>query len=62
VEEKPYTVGEEKVCLGSYDDKFEQTLRIFEISFQIEGTELGDEKLQVISKHTIEVRVNPTLL
>ena len=62
VEEKPYTVWEEKVRLGSYDDKFKQTLRIFEISFQIEWTELGDEKLQVISKHTIEVRVNPALL
>lgn len=45
MEEKPYTVWEEKICLRSYDDKFQQTLRIFEITFQIEGTELRDKKL-----------------
>ena len=62
MEEKPYTVREEKVRLGCYDYKFQQALRIFEISFQIERTELWNKKLQIISEHTVKVGVNPAFL
>ena len=62
VEEEPDSVGEEEVALGGEQHHVEEILSVLQVALQVEGAELWDEELKVVSEDASEVWVHSALL
>lgn len=61
MEEEPNAMRKVEVRLWSLDQDVEEVHGVLHVAFQVKGAKLGDEELEIVSEHAVEVRIHPAL-